>query len=480
MDKPSNEKPTLLRFRNIALGLLLLLALAATGWWLFKPAKADSTTRYRTQTLSKTDLVQTASATGTLNPVKVVSVGTQVSGTVRKLYVDFNSRVEKGQVLLEIDSEQSDAQLRQTRASLTSAQARLKLAKANAERQRNLFQREYVSRQDVEQAEADLGVAAATVAQVKAQVDRDQITVNNTIIRAPVSGVVIDRQVDAGQTVAASFQTPTLIKIAQDLSTMQIDANFAEADLGRIKEGLSATYRVDAFPERSFNGLVRQIRLNPTTQQNVVTYDVVIDTNNPGQRLLPGMTAYVDIEVGRRDQVLAVPNAALRFKPDDPALRGGESKGREAGKPGGNAQGREKQAGDKQAGSKRDGNKPETPAQEGSAPQPGTSDSAVPGSPSASASADASTANRNSAGRGPEARGENRRPGRSGTVYVLRENTLQAVRLRLGLNDGRQTEVTEGELKAGDVVVIADLQASSANKVAGQPGSTPAVMPRRF
>lgn len=467
MDKPSNEKPTLLRFRRIALGLLLLLALAATGWWLFKPAKADSTTRYRTQTLSKTDLVQTASATGTLNPVKVVSVGTQVSGTVRKLYVDFNSKVEKGQVLLEIESEQSDAQLRQTRASLTSAQARLKLAKANAERQRNLFQREYVSRQDVEQAEADLGVAAATVAQVKAQVDRDQITVNNTIIRAPVSGVVIDRQVDAGQTVAASFQTPTLIKIAQDLSTMQIDANFAEADLGRIKEGLSATYRVDAFPERSFNGLVRQIRLNPTTQQNVVTYDVVIDTNNPGQRLLPGMTAYVDIEVGRRDQVLAVPNAALRFKPDAPALRGGESKGREAGKPEGNTRER-----DKQEGKPRADNKPETPAQA----------STAPGSPAASSSAtaDASATNRSSGGRGADGRGENRRPGRSGTVYVLRDNTLQPVRLRLGLNDGRQTEVTEGELKAGDAVVIADLQASSANKAAGQPGSTPAVMPRRF
>lgn len=297
---------------------LLALVLTATGITVYRSSTGLTLEqRYRIQSVDQGELVQTVSANGTLNPVVLVSVGTQVSGTVTKLYVDFNDKVEKNQPLLELDRSLLEAQLRQSVANVYNVQTTLDLARASEKRMRSLFAQEYVSRQDLDQAVQALRSAEAQLAQAKAAADKDQVNLNYTIIRSPVSGIVVDRVVDLGQTVAASLQTPTLIKIAQDLSEMRIDSSFAEADIGRIKEGQDVRFTVDAFPNRTFTGEVQQIRMNSVMTQNVVTYNVRVSLQNPEQILLPGMTAYVSIAVDRRDAALKVPNAALRFKPAD-------------------------------------------------------------------------------------------------------------------------------------------------------------------
>ena len=401
---------------------MLLLGTAGFGLYRYANPSAEPE-RYRTHVLAQTDLVQIASATGTLNPVRIVNVGTQVSGTVKKLYVDYNTPVTANQILLELDTEPLNARLRQSQANLASNRAKLAMTELKAQRMRDLFRQAYVSRQELDQAESDATVAKAAVEQTAGVVDSDKYSLSNAIIRSPISGVVIDKVVDEGQTVAANFQTPTLIKIAQDLTKMQINARFAEADLGRIREGLQATFRVDAFTHQSYTGQVRQIRLNPVTEQNVVTYDVVVDVENPKQTLLPGMTAYVDIELGRREQVLAVPNAALRYRPAAIANEGGKPSGGPNASPA----------------------KGERPAGQGGMGQ----------------------------GSGKEAR-----PKRSSNVYVLRDGNSepQPVKLKLGLNDGRFTEVVEGALKVGDRVVLGEVSAKNATAGATPPNP----MMRRF
>jgi HlyD family secretion protein len=206
-------------------------------------------------------------------------------------------------------------------ASLANVRSQLKLAEANEARARELFRQEYISRQEFDTSVQALEAARAQVALVQAQLTRDRTNLGYSVIRSPVTGVVVSREVDIGQTVAASLQTPTLFKIAKDLSKMQIDSSYAEADVGNIKVGQQATFRVDAFPNRSFRGAVKQVRLNPTTQQNVVTYDVVVAVDNPEQILMPGMTAYVNILVASRKDVQLVPNSALRFRPADAGPR---------------------------------------------------------------------------------------------------------------------------------------------------------------
>jgi HlyD family secretion protein len=342
-------------------------------------------------------VTQTVSANGTLNPVVLVSVGTQVSGTVKKLYVDFNDKVEAGQALLELDDSLLAAQVKQSEASVANASAGLELAQANEARMKSLFAQEYVSRQEYDQSNQALKSATAQIALARAQLQKDRVNHGNTTIRSPVSGVVVDRVVDLGQTVAASFQTPVLIKIAQDLSEMRIDTSFAEADIGSIREGQKARFTVDAFTNRSFTGEVQQIRLNPTNQQNVVTYNVRINVANPEQVLLPGMTAYVNIGVQKRENVLLVPNAALRFKPADAADKKAEN-------------------GQKSA-----------------------STATVPGQ---------------AAGAGDK-RGK-KRDGQSGTVYVLAGDEIKPVSVQIGITDNRNTEIVSGELKAGDRLVTGE------------------------
>ncbi|HEU0187990.1 MAG TPA: efflux RND transporter periplasmic adaptor subunit [Gallionellaceae bacterium] len=317
-----------MRHPSIKILLLLSLAILLLGgllWWLL-PAKADGANRYALASVERGSLTQTVSANGTLNPVKLVNVGSQVSGIVKKLYVDFNDRVKAGQILLELDPSLMQAQLQQSLANVANAEAQLDLASANETRMRGLYAQEYVTRQELDQAVQALKSARAQLALAQAQAARDRTNLSNTIIRSPVSGVVVSRVVDTGQTVAASLQAPTLFTIAQDLRKMQIDTSYAEADVGAIHVGQAASFRVDAFPNRLFKGEVRQVRLNPTSQQNVVTYDVVVSVNNDEQLLMPGMTAYVNITVAQRKDVLLLPNAALRFRPADAGARAAKAR----------------------------------------------------------------------------------------------------------------------------------------------------------
>ena len=297
----------------LALTILFIAVISAgiAAYWKFYMAVPP---QYRTQAVEKGDINQTVSANGTINPVTLVSVGTQVSGTVKKLYVDFNSRVEKGHILLELDDALLAAQQKQSLANVQSAEASLELATANEARMRSLFAQEYVSRQELDSAVQAKKAAEAQLQLAQATVEKDRANLAYSVIRSPVSGVVIDRSVDVGQTVAASLQTPTLFKIAQDLSRMQIDTNVDEADIGRLKENQVATFTVDSYPGETFKAKVSQIRNAPTTVQNVVTYDVVLGVRNPELKLKPGMTANVSVIIEEKDGVVKIPNAALRFK----------------------------------------------------------------------------------------------------------------------------------------------------------------------
>lgn len=304
-------------WRRIAV-LALAAGLVFGGYRVLRDSGGgDASARYRTEEVSRGDITRTVSANGTLNPVTLINVGTQVSGTVSRLYADYNDRVKAGQILARLDPSLFKAQLLQDEGNLIKAKAGLRLAEANARRSRVLFSKGYVSRADLDQAIEALGVARADVQVARGQVERDRTNLRYTVIRSPVSGVVVARTVNVGQTVAASFQTPTLFQIAEDLKHMQIDTSMAEADVGGVRVGQAVRFSVDAFPDRVFQGVVRQIRLNPTIQENVVTYDAVVDVANPEQHLLPGMTAYVTIVTARRHDVLRVPDAALRFRPVD-------------------------------------------------------------------------------------------------------------------------------------------------------------------
>ena len=298
----------------LMLGLAGLLA-AAGVWW--RQQASSPTLEYTTVRVDQGEIVKTVSANGTLNPVVLVNVGTQVSGTVQRLMADFNDRVKAGQVLAELDPSLFRAALEQSRARLANAEATLKLAIANAGRTRALFEKGYVARAEWDQAEQAIGVGRAQVDLAKAEMHRDETNLRYSVIVSPVSGIVVSRNVDVGQTVAASFQTPVLFSIAENLKRMQIDTTVAEADVGGVKVGQFARFTVDAYPGREFDGRVRQVRLNSQVLQNVVTYNVVIDVANPDESLLPGMTAFVNIAIDRREQVLRAPVGVLRYRPAD-------------------------------------------------------------------------------------------------------------------------------------------------------------------
>jgi HlyD family secretion protein len=271
--------------------------------------------QYITQAVDRGDIVQSISANGTLNPVVLVNVGTQVSGTVYRLHADFNDRVKEGDILAELDPALFRAQLRQSEANVANAHVALKLAQRKMARNRALVEKGFISGDALDAVEQQLEVARAQVAVDNAQLARDRTNLNYSVIRSPISGIVIARNVDVGQTVAASFQTPTLFQIANDLRQMQIDTSVAEADIGQLHINQVVHFTVDAFQEREFTGVVKQLRLNPTIQQNVVSYNVVVAVSNDDETLLPGMTANVRFTVAQKRNVLRVPNAALRYKP---------------------------------------------------------------------------------------------------------------------------------------------------------------------
>ena len=301
--------------------IVVLLGGGYVAWKAMTPA-ADAQASYKLAKVERGDIVQLAQANGTINPVSVINVGTQISGVVKTINADFNQIVEQGQVLAELDKRVLEAALAQSTAQLRKARAASVLAKATYERRKALVDEGAASKADVDAAAQQVEATAGDEAIAEASVKRDETNLGFAVILAPVAGVILSRDVDVGQTVAASFQTPTLFKIAPSLKNMQIDTNLSESDAGSIVEGQKAAFTVDAFPGRTFEGKVRQIRLSPTTVQNVVTYNVVVDVDNADLKLLPGMTAFVRINVGEVKNVLKVPNAALRWRPKDPAKDG--------------------------------------------------------------------------------------------------------------------------------------------------------------
>jgi HlyD family secretion protein len=301
--------------RNAVIGAAVLIALLIGLYFWQRGNQAQP--KWVTAAVDQGPVIQRVSANGALNPVELVNVGTQISGTVRSLLVDFNSQVKAGQLLAELDPSILEAQIRASEASLASAKATLRNAEISLKRNENLKVRGFISEGALDGLRKDVETATAQVMQIEAQVSRDKTNLGYSKIRSPIDGIVVNRGIDVGQTVAASFQTPTLFQIARDLTKMQIDTSVSEADVGAIVPKLPVRFTVDAFRDREFNASVRMVRLNPTTVQNVVTYNVVIDVDNKDGVLLPGMTAQVSIVTSRKDNVLRVPAAALRFRPPE-------------------------------------------------------------------------------------------------------------------------------------------------------------------
>ena len=332
---------------KLVVGTLLFAVLAGGGWYAWSSRQGDAPT-YRTARVERGPITATVSSTGTLNPVTSVQVGTQVSGQIQQLFVDFNSPVKKGELIARIDPEtfqyrvrQAEADLESSRSSVGRAQVAQVIAERDLKRTKELVARNFVSPAELDRAQSTFDLAAAEVRtaqaivqQRAAQLATARVDLSRTEIRAPVDGVVIKRSVDVGQTVAASLQAPELFVIAKDLRDMQVDTSIDEADVGRIKIGLRATFTVDAFPGRQFSGEVRSVRKAAQSVQNVVTYIAIISANNERGELLPGMTANVRIVTDTRDSVLKVPNAALRFRPagESAAAKGDAVKNDDSGK----------------------------------------------------------------------------------------------------------------------------------------------------
>jgi HlyD family secretion protein len=294
--------------------LVIVAALIATGVWHFTRKQAD-TPRYEATPVGHGDLTQEVTATGTLNPVTNVLVGCQVSGTISKIYVDYNSIVTNGQLIAELDPSTYQAQLDQSDANLANAKANLELQQAEADRESQLYTNKLVSGSDYDTAIATLHEAQATVKLDEASMHMASVNLGYCNIYSPVDGIVIVNNIEVGQTVAASFNTPELFQIANNLKQMQIDSSVAEADVGGVVQGQEVEFSVDAYPYRTFHGTVTQVRNSPTTENNVVTYDCVISVTNADYKLKPGMTANVSIIVARHKDILEIPNGALRFHP---------------------------------------------------------------------------------------------------------------------------------------------------------------------
>jgi len=296
--------------------LVIIIGLIVFAFVL-RQCRQSGAANYQTATVTHGPLTQAVTATGTLNPVVNVQVGSQVSGNIAKLFADFNSQVKAGDVVAQIDPALFQATVTQTEGDLASAQAALELAKLNATRTQQLFTQKNSSQQDLDQAMANLHQAEANVKIKQGALDKAKADLDHCTITSPIDGVVISRSVDVGQTVAASLQAPIIFMIANDLTKMQIDSNVAEADVGVVTIDQNVDFTVDAFPTHTFHGKVTQVRNAPITVQNVVTYDTVIGVSNPDLKLKPGMTANVSILIAHRDNVLQIKNAALRYRPTD-------------------------------------------------------------------------------------------------------------------------------------------------------------------
>ena len=372
------------RFRQIAFIAIAMAVLGTVLFFLFRGG--NDAVAYRTDPVTRGDVQQSVTATGTVNPVTTVLVGTQVSGTIKFLYADFNSRVKKGQIIAQIDPTFYETQLAQAQANADRADAAMRDAERILNQNKALYARNLVAKNDYDSALTGYDSAKAQVAQAKAALQTAATNLSYTKIYSPVDGIVISRSVDVGQTVAASFQTPTLFTIAQDLTKMQIDTNVAESDIGVVKVGQEVDFTVDAYPDSTFKGKVWQKRQAPITVQNVVTYDVVIQVNNSDFRLMPGMTANVSVIIETRHDVLRITNAALRFRMTDRPAGSGAGSGAGAG--------------------------------------------AKPGA------------------------GEKKGP----SVWVLEQGTPKRVSISPGISDGTYTEITAGDLREGQQIIVESLK----------------------
>jgi HlyD family secretion protein len=424
------------------------------GIWYFMNASA-STPQYQLATVARGDLIQVVTATGQLNPVLNVQVGSQISGRISKIYVDYNSEVKSNQVIAEIDPSSYQVAVLRAEAEVANAKANLTLAQVQARRADTLYTNKLISASDHDTAVAQQQQAAAQVQSAEAAVANAKVDLSRCTIYAPVDGVVVSRNIDVGQTVAASFNTPTLFLIANDLSKMQIDALVSEADIGGVAVAQNVNFSVDAFPYRTFQGKVSQIRYGAITNQNVVNYDCVVEVHNEDLKLLPGMTATISIILAERNNAIRVSNAAFRFRP--PEVVAAEATNQPARVASG-ASGGGGQAG----GGFREGGGPGGGRSPGGGPRGGGGQGGGPGGGGGFRGPGAQ-------GGGPAGAVSRPRPERSGprTVYVVsggNKNSpeLTPVKVRAGITDGVNTEILEG-LKEGDQVVTGLMAATSSS-----------------
>ena len=459
--------------------LLLLAGASGGGWWWNSKRQKDDAPEFKTVVVARGDITQSVTANGQINAVKNVAVGTQVSGIITELKVDFNSRVTNGQVIAQIDPSTYDQNVTQAQAEVANAKASEFLANINFKRAKELMDAKLIPRADYDKAEADLHQAQAGVQTKQAGLKRAQVDLERTTIYSPIDGMVISRNVDVGQTVAASFSTPTLFSIANDLRNMRIEAMVSEADVGGVLEGQAVNFTVDAFPGRQFKGQVSQVRFAPITNQNVVNYISVVDVNNADLKLRPGMTANTSIITAQQPGVLRIPNAALRFRPPPGTTVAGET----------NAPGEKPKQ--EIATSGPFAGLPVPPWSKGERRRPTDEErttyesSLTPEQKQKYQEAAAAMRARfaqGEGGAGGSAGGERPKRAeptgpRSQTIYVTEKEVtatgaekimLKPVTVKVGISDGANTEVLEG-LKEGDVVVVGTV--SSATSAAAAPAN---------
>ncbi|HSL80686.1 MAG TPA: efflux RND transporter periplasmic adaptor subunit [Pseudolabrys sp.] len=424
--------------KRVFLLLIALLLVAGTGYGFWRWGNGRKEVPYVTVPVQRGNITQVVSSTGTLQAVVTVLVGSQVSGTIDKLFADFNTKVKAGQIVAQLNQDKFKAAVDQARANVLAAESNLAKAKVSVvdaqrtlERNRELRKRDLMAQSELDAAQtaydaalAQLEVNKAQTAQAQAALNQSMVDLNNTVIRSPVDGMVISRTVDVGQTVAASLQAPTLFTIAHDLSKMEVHTNVDEADVGNVVEKQEVTFTVDAFPTRRFRGRVHQVRNAPIAVQNVVTYDAVVRIDNKELLLKPGMTANVQFLVSRQEDVLSIPNMALRFKPPEYKDEAQELLRQE---------------------------------QSRAAPRVG--------------------ARRTSRSGGAGGGGRSERRVR---IYVLRGAKAHPVEVQLGITDGSKTEVRDGELKENDAVIIGMASGASSQAQTGVANPFQPSRPRGF
>lgn len=444
-----------LKKKPVIIGAAVIVAAVLVLWLFVFRGNGNGQALYRKEAVGRGDIEAVVVASGTLNPVDIIEVSTQVSGRLAEIYVDFNTPVKAGQVLAKIDQssfltrlDQNEANFRSAQAALDKSKVTLDSMKKKYERALSLFEKNLISFEEKEDAEtqhlnaqADVKSNEARLEQARSQLDSSRIDLEYTVIRSPIDGIVINRAVNVGQTVAASFQAPKLFEIANDLSRMRVECSVDEADIGKVREGQEARFSVDAFPNDQFEGKVIQVRYSPVVAQNVVTYVSLVDVENPGLKLRPGMTATVSIVTGQAKNVLRVPNSALRFQPEltEEQMAALTQKFRE-----------EMQA-------KRQS--------EGGSPAAGAS-----GGPAASGGS-------NSGGGAPaqdmiarfRQAGSSGRPRQMSRVWIESKGELRMVFVRTGVSDNAYTEIVRGDLKEGQEIIVG-LNGGSAGRSGPAPG----------